>query len=140
MATSLSAVADLMGGRAPEIDIEGLDHDGRYLWVTGSHSLKREKPDAEQGVKSAHKSLARVASGGELSRVMLAVKVLDAEDTMALMKSITPDRIQQEFEETGSGDFGRIGDDVRESVRRVEQVVGGFFRFRRGSGRDIFTL
>jgi hypothetical protein len=25
---------------------------------------------------------------------------------MALMKSITPERIQQEFEEKGSGDFG----------------------------------
>jgi twitching motility protein PilT len=36
----------------------------------------------------------------------LQTKVLDAEDTMALMKSITPERIQQEFEETGSGDFG----------------------------------
>src|SRR3984957_20072077 len=36
----------------------------------------------------------------------LQTKVLDAEDTAALMKSITPERIQQEFEETGSGDFG----------------------------------
>ena len=36
----------------------------------------------------------------------LQTKVLDAEDTVALMKSITPDRVQQEFEETGSGDFG----------------------------------
>src|SRR5215212_5346510 len=36
----------------------------------------------------------------------LQTKVLDPEDTMALMKAITPERIQQEFEETGSGDFG----------------------------------
>src|SRR3954447_2387824 len=36
----------------------------------------------------------------------LQTKVLEAEDTVALMKSITPERIQQEFEETGSGDFG----------------------------------
>src|SRR6476660_8405156 len=35
----------------------------------------------------------------------LQTKVLDAEDTMSLMKSITPDRIQQEYEESGSGDF-----------------------------------
>jgi len=35
----------------------------------------------------------------------LQTKVLEAEDTQALMKSITPDRIQQEFEESGSGDF-----------------------------------
>jgi twitching motility protein PilT len=31
---------------------------------------------------------------------------LEPEDTIALMKSITPERIQQEFEEQGSGDFG----------------------------------
>src|SRR5205807_1404102 len=36
----------------------------------------------------------------------LQTKVLAPEDTMALMKAITPERIQQEFEETGSGDFG----------------------------------
>src|SRR6202142_2340071 len=36
----------------------------------------------------------------------LQTKALEPEDTMALMKSITPERIQQEFEETGSGDFG----------------------------------
>src|SRR5258708_2656201 len=36
----------------------------------------------------------------------LQTKPLDPEDTMALMKSITPERIQQEFEESGSGDFG----------------------------------
>jgi twitching motility protein PilT len=36
----------------------------------------------------------------------LQTKVLDPEDTTALMKSITPDRIQQEYEEQGSGDFG----------------------------------
>src|ERR1700704_6120798 len=36
----------------------------------------------------------------------LQTKVLEPEDTTALMKSITPDRIQQEYEEQGSGDFG----------------------------------
>jgi twitching motility protein PilT len=36
----------------------------------------------------------------------LQTKILEPEDTMALMKSITPERIQQEFEESGSGDFG----------------------------------
>jgi twitching motility protein PilT len=35
----------------------------------------------------------------------LQTKVLEAEDTQAMMKSITPERIQQEFEEKGSGDF-----------------------------------
>ncbi len=36
----------------------------------------------------------------------LQTKVLEPEETIGLMKSITPERIQQEFEEQGSGDFG----------------------------------
>src|SRR3954463_3435776 len=36
----------------------------------------------------------------------LQTKVLEPEDTVSLMKSITPERIQQEYEEQGSGDFG----------------------------------
>jgi twitching motility protein PilT len=35
----------------------------------------------------------------------LQTKILEPEDTVSLMKSITPERIQQEYEETGSGDF-----------------------------------
>jgi len=27
-----------------EIDVEGLDYEDGYLWVVGSHSLKRKKP------------------------------------------------------------------------------------------------
>lgn len=36
----------------------------------------------------------------------LETKVLAPEDTLALMKAITPDRNQQEFEEEGGSDFG----------------------------------
>ena len=36
----------------------------------------------------------------------LETKVLEADDTMALMKSITPDRNQQELQEEGGTDFG----------------------------------
>src|SRR5438270_7004489 len=52
----------------------------------------------------------------------LQTKVLDSEDTMALMKSITPERIQQEFEETGSGDFGfAYGEEARFRVAIFKQ-------------------
>lgn len=52
----------------------------------------------------------------------LQTKTLEAEDTMSLMKSITPDRIQQEFEETGSGDFGfAYGDEARFRVSIFKQ-------------------
>src|ERR1700710_2022607 len=52
----------------------------------------------------------------------LQTKVLEPEDTTALMKSITPERIQQEFEETGSGDFGfAYGDAARFRVAVFKQ-------------------
>ena len=44
----------------------------------------------------------------------LETKVLEPEDTVALMKSITPDRSQQELQEHGSTDFGfEFGDKGR---------------------------
>jgi twitching motility protein PilT len=36
---------------------------------------------------------------------LLETKVLDSDDTMALMKSITPDRCQQELQQCGGADF-----------------------------------
>jgi twitching motility protein PilT len=52
----------------------------------------------------------------------LQTKVLDGEDTTSLMKSITPERVQQEFEETGSGDFGfAYGDKARFRVAIFKQ-------------------
>src|SRR5215211_2749242 len=52
----------------------------------------------------------------------LQTKVLEPEDTTALMKSITPDRIQQEYEETGSGDFGfAYGEEARFRVAIFKQ-------------------
>ena len=52
----------------------------------------------------------------------LKTKVLDASDTMGLMKSITPDRCQQEFQETGSTDFGfAFGDQARFRVSVFRQ-------------------
>jgi twitching motility protein PilT len=52
----------------------------------------------------------------------LQTKVLDGEDTVSLMKAITPERIQQEYEETGSGDFGfSFGEEARFRVAIFKQ-------------------
>jgi len=52
----------------------------------------------------------------------LKTKVLESEDTMALMKSITPERCQQEFQESGSTDFGfAFGDQARFRVSVFRQ-------------------
>ena len=52
----------------------------------------------------------------------LKTKVLEESDTMGLMKSITPDRCQQEFQETGSTDFGfAFGEEARFRVSIFRQ-------------------
>jgi len=52
----------------------------------------------------------------------LQTKMLEPEDTVALMKSITPERIQEEYEEKGSGDFGfRYSEEARFRVSVFKQ-------------------
>ena len=51
-------------GDINEADIEGLACDGKYLWIAGSHSLRRRQPKPEHGVRKAHKRLASVSADG----------------------------------------------------------------------------
>ena len=54
--------------------------------------------------------------------VRLETKSLEPEDTMALMKSITPERCQQELQEVGGADFGMaFGDMARFRVSVFKQ-------------------
>ena len=55
----LAALLDLPADEAVEIDIEGLAEAGHYLWLVGSHSLKRKKPDAKSD--NTAKQIARLA-------------------------------------------------------------------------------
>jgi twitching motility protein PilT len=61
-----------------------------------------------------------VRLGGHMVR--LETKDLEPDDTVALMKSITPERNQQELQETGSSDFGfAFGDKARFRVSVFKQ-------------------
>ena len=54
--------------------------------------------------------------------VKLETKVLQPEDTISLMKSITPDRCQQELQQVGGTDFGfAFGDKARFRVSVLKQ-------------------
>src|SRR3989440_2910336 len=60
----------------------------------------------------------------------LETKVLDTDDTVALMKAITPDRIQQELQEKGGGDFAISfgGNRFRCAVFKQKGVIGMVLR------------
>jgi hypothetical protein len=81
--------------RTPEIDIEGLDHADGYLWVAGSHSFKRCKPDEDDSPARQVKALGRVDT--DANRFMLArIPMVDDEDSLpALARKHKPRRAQQ---------------------------------------------
>ncbi|MFC3461474.1 DUF3616 domain-containing protein [Massilia haematophila] len=64
------AAVDGGEGKINEADIEGLACDGKYMWITGSHSLRRKQPRSDDGVKKAHKRLCAVEADG--NRYLLA--------------------------------------------------------------------
>jgi hypothetical protein len=66
----LSDYIELSEEEISEIDIEGIDFENHYLWVTGSHGLKRKKPSEEDKVKKQIKEIAQVKS--EPNRYVLA--------------------------------------------------------------------
>ncbi|UOG74612.1 DUF3616 domain-containing protein [Hymenobacter tibetensis] len=67
----LSELLDLGDDAAEEIDIEGLAASDHYLWVIGSHSLKRKQPKPNE--EDVAKQIARLAEvKEEPSRYLLA--------------------------------------------------------------------
>lgn len=67
-----------------EIDIEGMDYADNYLWLTGSHSTKRNKPKGKK-VEKDIKRLAEIKT--DLNRYLLArIPVINGE----LVKSYSP--------------------------------------------------
>jgi len=67
---ALPAPPDGEPAKVEEADIEGLAYDGDYLWLVGSHSLKRKKPKLKEGYGKASKQLAKVSRDG--NRYLLA--------------------------------------------------------------------
>lgn len=61
---------DLPDGAESEVDVEGLAFDGEYLWITGSHGLKRKKPKKRLGQAEQLERLAEVVR--EDNRYLLA--------------------------------------------------------------------
>ncbi len=75
--------------------------------------------------------------------VKLETKVLDAEDTVALMKSITPERCQQELQEVGGSDFGFAFGEMgrfRVSIFKQKGYVGMVLRLIPARLRDFKEL
>ena len=74
-------------GKIKEIDIEGLSFKDGYLWLVGSHSLKRKKPDIDKPDEKKFKQLANVSSDG--NRFLIArIPLEEKEGTYTPAKEI----------------------------------------------------
>lgn len=72
-----------------EADIEGLDYDSGYLWLVGSHSLKRDKPKKEKSIEKNAERLAKISRDG--NRFLLARIPLSDDTTPTLEKTVARD-------------------------------------------------
>ncbi|CAN7544543.1 MULTISPECIES: DUF3616 domain-containing protein [unclassified Pseudomonas] len=81
-----------VGKEDVEADLEGMsyDRDTGYLWIVGSHSLKRKKPDSTKSLKKNAERLAIVSRDG--NRFLLArIPLVEENGTFTLVKSTTSD-------------------------------------------------
>jgi len=74
----LADFVGLPGKKDAEADLEGLDYADGYLWMTGSHSLKRGKPDPDKKEQENREALARVTT--DSNRFLLARIPVVTED------------------------------------------------------------
>ena len=71
-----------------EIDIEGLAYENGYLWLVGSHSLKRKNPSPKKLGAQAHKQLEKVVF--EANRYLLArIPVVQENGIFTLVREST---------------------------------------------------
>jgi hypothetical protein len=66
----LADILDLPGGKLTEMDVEGLCFTDGFLWVVGSHSLRRKKPDPTKSAKENRERLKVIEQ--QLNRYTLA--------------------------------------------------------------------
>lgn len=77
-------------GEIDEADIEGIDFSGDYLWLVGSHSLKRTRPRDDDSPRRTAKRLAKLSRDG--NRFLLArIPIVDEGDGPVLRKKVKRD-------------------------------------------------
>jgi Protein of unknown function (DUF3616) len=119
-----------------EADVEGLVYDNGYLWLVGSHSLKRKKPKLKGGATKAQKQLAQVSKDG--NRYLLArIPVVESDGKYTLAKKDTRNGRTRTAAQLRGNDQGN---DLTEAVREDEHL-GAFLAIPgKDNGFDIEGL
>jgi hypothetical protein len=108
-----------LNNQEEEIDIEGLDYCDSYLWLVGSHSLKRKKPKGKD-VNSDIKRLSEIKA--EQNRYLLAR--IPVQKGQLLPSFITSEPERQEFR-SAVLQTSQNGNLLME-VLKTDEHLGGF--------------
>jgi Protein of unknown function (DUF3616) len=119
-----------------EADVEGLVYEGGYLWLVGSHSLKRKKPKLKDGARKAQKDLGKVSSDG--NRYLLArIPIVDSDGTYTLAKEDTQNGKKRTAAQLRGNDQGN---DLTEALRGDEHLESFLAIPGKDNGFDIEGL
>ncbi len=121
-----------------EVDIEGMDYNDGYLWLTGSHSFKRKKSKADK--KMDREAIERLAEvGPELNRYLLArIPVFAGELVKQAAHPDNPDHTLHAGSLQKLGDHNELIDALRD-----DKHLGPFLGFalpNKENGFDIEGL
>jgi hypothetical protein len=106
-----------------EIDIEGLDHKDSYLWLVGSHSIKRKKVDNDAGATDKKiKKLAKTEIQG--NRFLLARIPLIEGANQELARTIADPNNPQHTLSAGQLDGDVKSDALSEAIKHAENGHG----------------
>jgi hypothetical protein len=116
-----------------EADVEGLAYADGYLWLVGSHSLKRTKPKPQEGTEKAQQQLAQVRRDG--NRYLLArIPVVDRDGTYTLATVATQHGKTRTAAQLRGNDQGN---DLTQALREDEHL-GAFLTIPgKDNGFDI---
>lgn len=119
-----------------EADIEGLACANGYLWLTGSHSLKRRKPKSLDRPDKALKQLARIGSDG--NRYLLArIPLVESAGLASLADGCMRDGRRLRAARLHGNDKGNV---LTEALRQDEHLAPFLFIPGKDNGFDIEGL
>ena len=110
---------DITGkGKIEEADIEGMDYNDGYLWLIGSHSLKRKKLDSKDSEEDNLKNLSKVSSDG--NRFLLARIPLVKEGETYTLKDKAEEHGKIRIAAQLGG--GAKGNDLTDALRKDDHL------------------
>ena len=128
----------LPGNDEEEIDIEGLSYDSGYIWVVGSHSLRRRKADSKEKMAKQIRRLGKLRTTDNrylLARIPLAP---DTKGEWTLRKHVGG---AKKTSRTAARLMGGDGGNVLTDALRLDDHIGPFLSIpSKDNGFDIEGL